>query len=180
MTSFEENILCEYMTKYINNVNFELVHKNNIIICQKWMCLSGLDSSSVTEEHTKKSTNNPNTQFNEYFLENSPIKTLKINNKYWIVDGHHRFFRGFFAGYNYFLVENISGYRPCTNTSTTRLDIFRKRPHDDYDLNNYQKVFSFHETDKEQIIEKIITAFPNIIITRYEELRRNKRRKCRK
>ncbi len=121
-----------YMFKYTNVTSFHLVYYKNMISCQNWVYLLGLEN--------KKNYGNSNTQFNEYFLDEGPIKVVYSEGKYWIVDGHHRYFRGIMNGYKYFLVEQNNFYRPPCDDIPKQIDVFITRPKNDYDVKDYIKV----------------------------------------
>lgn len=114
--------------KYVPYTKFKLVHKDDFIITQDWVYLDGLKD--------KKEHLNVNNQFNEYYLEGEPIKTLEdINNKYWLVDGHHRYFRGILNGYEYFLVENSN----TRDKEIKCLNVYTERPKDNDKLKKADK-----------------------------------------
>lgn len=138
-----------YMFKYTNVTSFHLVYYKNIISCQNWVYLLGLENN--------KNYNNVNTQFNEYFLEDGPIKVVHSEGKYWVIDGHHRYFRGLINGYQYFLVEQNNFYRPPCENIPKKIDVFITRPKNDYELKDYIKVDKYIG-----IYSKLFIDFKNV------------------
>lgn len=163
------------MYKYINSVKFSLVHINNLIPVQSWISLDALKEKEKLKVFPDMYKKNPGTQFNEYFLEITPIKVSEIEGKYYIIDGHHRFYRGLLNNYKYFLVEHIGSlYKPCNNQMPLTIDVFLTRPENDYDLKNYRKVKKFCSNYKEEeellkdLIKKLSKTTPySIFFNRY-------------
>jgi hypothetical protein len=145
-----------HMLIYNNTTKFLLVHYTNIIITQNWVCVKGLKIRPSEKKAHEKSM----TQFCEYFLSESPIKAVEKDGFYWIVDGHHRFYRGRMLGHKYFLIENNHLYRPCNGFNrTTQIDILKNgRPESNEPCGPRGPVDKFSKDH-----EKIISQFMNII-----------------
>ena len=143
-----EEIREKYLTKYINYTRFELLHYSNIIPNQKWVCLDGLEIRTQQQ--------NVGDRFNEYFLDtNSPLKIIEYDGKSWLIDGHHRFYRGLIQGYNYFLVERSHVYRPCNLQRSTKVQVFNKRPLDT-EIENSKLGYKIVDNEKLNILSKIL------------------------
>lgn len=162
--------ISDFLKKYYNSVKFILVHKSNIIPCQDWISLDSLKPISEID----KKTNEANTMFHEYYLNEGPIKVQERNGKYWIIDGHHRYYRGINTGYNYFLVENSMFYNPCSdNDNGNKLyNVYKER----YNETKYYKKVDLFDNQSEEILKKFekILGFPQVYFQRYKEIKQSK------
>jgi hypothetical protein len=118
-----------YENKY-HDTTFELVHYRDVVLTQEWATLDGLKTKQIEMDKNKEIP--VNNEFNEYFLGHQPIRAKKDdNNKYWIIDGNHRFYRGLLQGYNYFLLEvHRKRYRPVSRQAFKCLNIVHSRNKD--------------------------------------------------
>lgn len=133
--------MSEYLYRFINSTRPEFVHKNNIVNVQEWIYTDGLQLTN--KDLNEDSINNkPNEQYNEYYLSTvGPIKTFVVNDKHYIVDGHHRFYRSLERGYEYILVNRSVEYNPISFEKPKSVKIFvGPRPDDNYiDKGNYHR-----------------------------------------
>ena len=82
----------DYMISYVNSTRFQVIFYKKLFITQRWINMSQL----YTKKTDKVPNKVPNIQFNEYFLEDRPILASEFEGSYWIVDGHHRYYRGLY------------------------------------------------------------------------------------
>jgi hypothetical protein len=132
---------------YINGVKFMLVYYKNFVLSQSMVYLEELKKTDISKNSKS------NSQYEEYYLHEKPIKVSEYNGQYWIVDGYHRFYKGLLLGYKYFLVENYFGWNPSSFENIQEFNIYEKRPEDNVKFIEVDK-FS---NDDENIIKQFIS-----------------------
>ncbi len=143
--------MTNHLKTWINSTKFLIVHRKNLVPTQNWISIDGLRNITSKES--------PNMRFNEYFLSGEPIKVEENNGLYYIIDGHHRYYRGLVNGYNYFLTENNNMYNPVGTKFITNFDVYKSRK---METKTYIPIDEYTTDDEEEYLTKLINCMKNI------------------
>jgi len=131
-------------------MDFRIVHHSSLVPTRETVSL-------------EKLRNNVN-ECNFYYNEKKIIKTNYYNGKFFILNGHHSFYRGRLCGCDYFLIENKSEQNNLNSVQT--LKVYESTP-ELFDLKYSIKVPSFSRSREDllkKFIEKVPLSFERLIV----------------